>query len=105
MIVMVWHEPEDAEAVMNNGYRVIMTPNRFCCLDHLENPSIEDVRTFNPFKSISEANWNKVVGVQCCNWTEGTLDESDLMMNMWPRASVFGMWRGHPAGTHPARRP
>ena len=98
-IVMVWHEPEDAEAVMNNGYRVIMTPNRFCYLDYLEKPSIEDVRTFNPFKSISEANWNKVVGVQCCNWTEGTLDESDLMVKMWPRASVFGMWRGHPAGT------
>ena len=89
-VVMIWHEPEDAVKAIECGHDVVMTPYRFCYLDHAENPSVEKVGSFDPLAAVPEAIRTHVLGAQCCNWTEGTLDEADLLSKILPRAMWFG---------------
>ena len=89
-VVMIWHEPEDAVRAIAAGHDVVMTPNKDCYLDHAEHPTSDRVAAFDPLAAVPAEMRAHVLGAQCCNWTEGTLDGEDLLAKMWPRAMAFG---------------
>ena len=47
------------------------------------------VYSFNPCAGIPEELHSRILGGQCCNWSEYTWNEYDLEWKMWPRACAM----------------
>ena len=100
VVVMGYHK-EPAARAANMGYAVVSCPNWHCYFDFTqklpEDPfnyflldkrwlPFEEVYRFDPFEGVEPRNRGKIIGGQCCNWTERTLNRHDLEWKMWPRA-------------------
>ncbi len=50
---------------------------------------VSKVYAFNPLKDIPENCLGRVLGGQCCNWTEWTCTPEELEWKIWPRACAI----------------
>ena len=51
--------------------------------------SLSKAYSFNPFAGMSEAAKPRVLGAECCMWSECVWNEYDLAFKLWPRACAF----------------
>ena len=58
--------------------------------------TLEKVYSFNPRAGIPKEFHARILGGQCCNWSEFTWNEYDLEWKMWPRACAMAetLWTG-----------
>ena len=102
VIAQCWHGPERARKAVEAGYDVVMSPPRFCYFDFSQGVegddlvynakcvvSLEMIQAFNPVAEIPHALHARVLGAECCNWTEGTVSAAALERKMWPRTAAF----------------
>ena len=102
VIAQCWHGPERARKAVEAGYDVVMSPPRFCYFDFSQGVegddlvynakcvvSLEMIQAFNPVAEIPPALHARVLGAECCNWTEGTVSAAALERKMWPRTAAF----------------
>lgn len=81
------------------GHEIVNCPHAFCYLDFkqgLEGDThrymgkrhipLKTVYLFDPLAGMPEEVRGKIVGGQCCNWTEYTASRDELEWKMWPRA-------------------
>ena len=99
VLVMGYHK-EPAARAANMGYPVVSCPNWHCYFDYTQQLEddpfnyfipekrwlpLEEVYRFDPFEGVAAESRANIVGGQCCNWTEKTLNLYDLEWKMWPR--------------------
>lgn len=99
-LVMGYHLEPGAKAV-NMGYEAVLCPNWNCYFDYEQQlpddrysyflPGkrwlpLKNVYKFNPFDGVAEKNRPRILGGQCCNWTEKTKSFDALEWKLWPRA-------------------
>ena len=102
VIAQCWHGPDRALKVVEAGYDAVMSPPRFCYFDYSQGiegdnvvynnktvVSAEKVASFDPVAGIPEALHSRVLGAECCNWSEATVSPEWLERKLWPRTSVF----------------
>ena len=102
VIAQCWHGPERARKAVEAGYDVVMSPPRFCYFDFSQGVegdeliynsrrvvSLEMIKAFNPVAGIPQALHARVLGAECCNWTEATVSAESLERKMWPRTAAF----------------
>lgn len=58
--------------------------------------TLEKVYSFDPMTGIPESGRSRILGGQCCNWSEYTWNEYDLEWKMWPRGCAMAetLWLG-----------
>ena len=112
-MVMSWRGTKGGEAAAAAGHDVVMTPTSHCYFDFPQGladdphvyanwtkaaPTLESVYRFDPCQGIAAADRPHVLGAQCNNWAETTLDEKELMWKLWPRASALAeaLWTAAP---------
>ncbi len=99
VLVMGYHKAAAARSA-NMGYQVVSCPNWHCYFDYTQQLKddpvyyflpdgrwlpLEEVYWFDPFDGVAAESRANIVGGQCCNWTEKTLNLYDLEWKMWPR--------------------
>lgn len=99
-LVMGYHLELGAKAV-NMGYGAVLCPIWNCYFDYDQQlpddrysyllPGkrwlpLKNVYKFNPFDGVAEKNRPRILGGQCCNWTEKTKSFDALEWKLWPRA-------------------
>ena len=112
---MSWHSRNDrpvgfvsAEEAVRRGHEVVMTPvdwTYFYCGQEIpDDPflygrgdvGLKKVYDFNPAADIPEEFRPRILGGQCCTWSEYTWNEYDLGWKMWPRTCAIAeaLWTG-----------
>ena len=106
VIVQCWRDAAHAVAAAKAGHDVVMSP---WSRTYLSLPaSREDretyrrpvaqyrdflpgdlLRAFDPMDGIPAGLAGRVIGAECCCWTEGTRDQWALTRKTWPRAAIF----------------
>lgn len=97
--VMSWRGTEGGIEAMNQGHDVIMTPGRYCYLDHtqdapfLEPESIggylplDSVYVYEPVEPVMPKDkLNHLLGVQANLWSEYVVTDQHAEYMYWPRA-------------------
>ena len=97
--VMSWRGTEGGVKAMSQGHDVIMTPGRYCYLDHtqdapfLEPESIggylplDSVYVYEPLESLMpEDKRHHLLGVQANLWSEYVVTDEHAEYMYWPRA-------------------
>ena len=88
----------------------IMCPHTECYFDYdqglREDPAaypwfscllpLERVYAFDPLAGIPPEQTVRILGAECCNWTEFTCNETELQWKMWPRTCALAevLWTG-----------
>lgn len=85
------------ENITSHGYRVIANPSSVWYLDHLS-VTWDVLYTYDPCAGLSAAACSQVVGTETDMWGE-TVDTSDAMMTVWPRALAFAERSWSPKAT------
>ena len=79
------------------GFDIVMTPSPFCYFSArqglVEEPfprqgriiTLEKAYDFDPLAGIPEEAHKRIIGGQCCMWSEYLWNEYDLAWRMWPR--------------------
>ena len=114
-VCMSWHSRNDrpvgfvsAKEAVRRGHEVVMTPvdwTYFYCGQEIpDDPflygrgdvGLKKVYDFNPVADIPEEFRPRILGGQCCNWSEYTWNEYDLGWKMWPRTCAIAeaLWTG-----------
>ena len=106
-IAMSWRGAEGARKAAALGHDAIMCPHTECYFDYdqglRDDPAAypwfscllpwERVYAFDPLAGIPPEQTVRILGAECCNWTEFTCNETELQWKMWPRtcatAEVF----------------
>lgn len=59
--------------------------------------TLEKAYSFDPSEGVASNDLGRVIGGQCCNWSEFTWNEHDLEWKMWPRgcAVAEALWLGN----------
>ena len=105
-IGMAWVKP--ASKAANGGWDVIVSPSKYCYLNHGPNlpndpypygggnRTIEKCYSFNPSEGVSGAAAKHVIGGQGCQWTEYSWNRKDLEWKYWPRMMALSevFWLG-----------
>ena len=88
-IVHVWKEKSTMDDVLQDGYRVLLSDQDVWYLDHLST-TWQQFYDNEPYESIeSKKDLQKLIlGGEVCMWAE-TVDTSDLLSTVWPRAAAF----------------
>ena len=102
VIAQCWHNPKTATEVMSAGYEAVLSPTAYCYLDFAQgipgDPlpyfgksviTLEKAKAFDPMRDIPEELRGRVLGGECCNWTECTVTPEALERKMWPRAAAI----------------
>ena len=114
-MVMSWRGAQTGIVAAQHGHDVVMTPTEFCYFDYPQaianDPEkypfnwtlflpLAKVYALDPLKGIPEKFHGHVLGAQCNNWSEMSLDGRELEWKIWPRAAALAevLW------TYPARR-
>lgn len=97
--VMSWRGTEGGIEAMNQGHDVIMTPGRYCYLDHTQDAPfkepesiggylpLDSVYTYEPVEpSMPEDGLHHLLGVQANLWTEYVTTDEHAEYMYWPRA-------------------
>ena len=89
------------------GHEIVNCPHAFCYFDFKQGLAEDKHRymgrrhiplktayLYDPLAGIPEEVHSKIVGGQCCNWTEFTTTPSELEWKMWPRtlATAEVLW-------------
>jgi len=86
-IVHIWLNADTLAEVVAAGYRGILSNSDKWYLDHLD-VTWQDFYLNEPFSKINNATQQALVlGGEVCMWGE-TVDTSDLMSTVWPRAAA-----------------
>jgi len=86
-IVHIWLDPQTLAKVVAAGYRGILSNNNYWYLDNL-GTTWEQFYLNEPFAYINDTNQQKLVlGGEVCMWGE-TVDTSDMLQTIWPRAGA-----------------
>lgn len=106
-VVMSWRGAEGGRVAAAAGHDAVMCPHTNCYLDYAqclaEDPatypwfshqlSLAKVYAYDPLDGIPKNLSERILGGQCCNWSEYTCNETELQWKMWPRtcaaAEVF----------------
>jgi hexosaminidase len=95
--VMSWRGTEGGIAASNSGHDVVMTPGKYCYLDHYQgNPETEplaiggylpldSVYRYDPSQGLDAAKRKHVLGAQANLWTEYIQDEAQVEYMLVPR--------------------
>lgn len=97
--VMSWRGTEGGIEAMNLGHDVIMTPGRYCYLDHAQDAPfrepesiggylpLDSVYVYEPVEvSMPEDKLHHLLGVQANLWSEYVVTDSHAEYMYWPRA-------------------
>lgn len=97
--VMSWRGTEGGIEAMNMGHDVIMTPGRYCYLDHTQDAPfkepesiggylpLDSVYVYEPVeKTMSEENLEHLLGIQGNLWAEHVVTDEHAEYMYWPRA-------------------
>ena len=104
-IGMIWRTVQkDGEAKLSTplecamkGHDLVMTPSPFCYFSARQGLkhepyeregriiTLEKSYSFDPVADIPEGLRNRIIGGQCCMWSEYLWNEYDLAWRMWPR--------------------
>lgn len=97
--VMSWRGTEGGIEAMNQGHDVIMTPGRYCYLDHTQDAPfrepesiggylpLDSVYVYEPLEaSMPEDKAHHLLGVQANLWTEYISEDAHAEYMYWPRA-------------------
>ena len=102
-VVQAWRKPEYSVRAAEKGHSVVvstfkstyfsipqgvkedpfeyLSPNLRCTL--------ATAYAFDPFTGLSKAAQERVLGAECCMWSESVWNEYDLSFKLWPRACAF----------------
>lgn len=72
--------------VTSHGYRLVWSDSSRWYLDHLD-VTWTDMYTAEPCNGLPDANCALILGGEACQWGE-TVDTSDAMQTIWPRAGA-----------------
>ena len=97
--VMSWRGTEGGIEAMNQGHDVIMTPGRYCYLDHTQDAPFQEpesiggylpldsVYVYEPVEaSMPQDKLHNLLGVQANLWSEYIVTDSHAEYMYWPRA-------------------
>ena len=97
--VMSWRGTEGGIKAMNQGHDVIMTPGRYCYLDHTQDAPfrepesiggylpLDSVYVYEPYEaSMPQDKVHHLLGVQANLWSEYIQTDSHAEYMYWPRA-------------------
>lgn len=97
--VMSWRGTEGGIKAMKSGNDVIMTPGRYCYLDHTQDAPFKEpesiggylplelVYSYEPVEeTMPEDGMDHLIGVQANLWTEYVTEDSHAEYMYWPRA-------------------
>lgn len=97
--VMSWRGTEGGIAAMNMGHDVVMSPGRYCYLDHAQDAPfkepesiggylpLDSVYTYEPLEpSMPSDRIHHLKGVQANLWTEYIVTDEHAEYMYWPRA-------------------
>lgn len=97
--VMSWRGTEGGIAAMNMGHDVVMSPGRYCYLDHAQDAPfkepesiggylpLDSVYTYEPLEpSMPSDRIHHLKGVQANLWTEYIVTDEQAEYMYWPRA-------------------
>ena len=97
--VMSWRGTEGGIEAMSMGHDVIMSPGRYCYLDHTQDAPfrepesiggylpLDSVYVYEPIeKSMPEDRRHHLLGVQANLWTEYITEDAHAEYMYWPRA-------------------
>ena len=99
-VVMSWRGAEGGRAAADAGRDAVMCPHTSCYFDYTQcledDPAVYPWFThplplakayaYDPLDGIPEGRRGRILGGQCCNWSEYTCNETELQWKMWPRA-------------------
>ncbi len=86
-VVHVWKEKSTMDAVLTAGYRTLLSNNDKWYLDHTST-LWSDMYLNEPTEGLSATSDPALIlGGEACMWGE-TVDASDLMSTVWPRAAA-----------------
>ena len=102
-IVMSWRGSEGGIAAAKAGLEAVMTPHVSCYFDYdqcvrgdpavypwfTERLPVEKVYAYEPLEGIPAGQRGRILGGQCCNWSEYTCNETELQWKMWPRTCAL----------------
>lgn len=102
-IIQVWHSPEYSVAAATNGYDVIVSnlaltyfslpqglaDDPFTYLSSDRKLTLEMAYGFDPARNIPKEALSRIIGAECCNWSECTWNIYDLEWKMFPRVCAF----------------
>ena len=100
VVVMDWCGKGRGPRAAASGHDVVLCHHEYCYLDYTqglkEDPipyriaepclPLEKVYSFDIDKIIPEEYHARILGGQCCNWTEFTCTPEELEWKLWPRA-------------------
>ena len=103
---MSWRGTAEGAAAAKAGHDVVMTPHYFCYYDYpqglKDDPcdyphwgagpdpiTLAQAYRFDPCAGVNENCRGRVLGGQCCNWTEETRSPAELEWKTWPRACAI----------------
>lgn len=100
--VMSWRGTEGGIAAMKMGHDVVMTPGRYCYLDHAQDAPfkepesiggylpLDSVYVYDPLdKSMPQTSLSLLMGVQGNLWTEYIPTDEHAEYMYWPRAMAI----------------
>jgi len=86
-IIHIWLDHATLSKVVAAGYRAILSNSDLWYLDHLD-ITWDKMYMNDPFQGISDPTQQALIlGGETCMWGE-TVDPSDLMATVWPRAAA-----------------
>lgn len=101
-VVMSWRGTEGGLEAIAQGNDVIMTPGRYCYLDHAQDAPfrepesiggylpLDSVYVYNPLDpSISKDKAHHLLGIQANLWTEYVFSDEHAEYMYWPRACAI----------------
>ena len=102
-VVHNWRKPEYGIEAAEKGHNVVISAlgatyfsvpqgtkdDPFTYLSPKRRCSLETAYSFDPFTGMTEAAKGRVLGAECCMWSECTWNEYDLAFKLWPRACAF----------------
>ena len=106
VIIQCWRGREHAVTAAKRGHDVVMSPWKETYLslpESREDPvtyrrpvdqydtfvTREGLRAFDPLAGIPAEFAGRILGAECCCWSEGTREAETLLRKTWPRAELF----------------
>ncbi len=106
VIIQCWRGREHAVTAAKRGHDVVMSPWKETYLslpESREDPvtyrrpvdqydtfvTREGLRAFDPLGGIPAEFADRILGAECCCWSEGTREAATLLRKTWPRAEIF----------------
>ncbi|PTL34411.1 beta-N-acetylhexosaminidase [Prevotella sp. oral taxon 376] len=95
--IMVWRDSKYARLAIQQGFNVIMAPNRYCYINNLQDAPelrvsertnylpLKQVYSFNPIQGLTPAEASHVLGIEAAVWTEQIETPQEAERAIFPR--------------------